>query len=126
MDLSSARALMTSSKYFKVQRIMLDQYKEEAKEFALNSRYFNQDVSNPRLPPVLRCRMPRGRGRCRGVVPQLALTQMCSNCQERNAGDLNIDGLRCLSTSDQGLYQLVVLGDAPLVVGRHRIRGRLA
>ena len=99
---------MTSSKHFEVQRILLDRYKEEAKEFALNSRYFNQDVSNPRLPPVLRCRMPRGRGRCRGAVPQLALTQMCSNCQERNTGDLNINDLRRLSTSEPDLYQLVV------------------
>ena len=109
---------MMTSKKNRAFEVMLKLFKDETTTFALNSRYFSHGVSNPPMPPVLRCRMPRGGGRCRGVVSQLALTQMCSNCQVRNPGDLNINDLRCLSTSDQGFYQLVF--------GRRHIRRRLA
>ena len=98
---------MITSKH-KAVKVMLALYKEEAKKFALNSPHFSQEVSNPPVLPVLRCCMPRGRGRCRGAVPELALMQMCAYCQERNIGDLNINNMRCLSTSGQGIYQLII------------------
>ena len=106
MDLSSARSLMIASKNNKAVQVMLALYKEEANQFALNSNYFSQDVSNPPVLPVLRCcmRPSRGRGRCRGVVSQLALMQMCTYHQVHCTGDLNINDMRILSTSDQGFY----------------------
>ena len=108
MDLYSARSLMISSNNNTVVDVMITLFREESKEFALRSRYFSHNVSNPPMPPVLRCRMHRGGGRCRGVVSQLALTQMCTFHQVRRTGDLNLDGLRCLSTAHPSLFRLVV------------------
>ena len=106
MDLSSARALLVASKNNRVQENMITLFKEETKTFGRSS-IFERDVPEVPVPPANRCRMKRGRGRCRGAVSELALTQMCAYHQTRQPGDLNVDGLRCFYASNPGLFQLI-------------------
>ena len=86
---------------------MLTMYKDEVKAFARNPSLFFREIREIPAPPVNRCRMRRGRGRCRGTASELALTQMCAYHQERRTGYLNVGGLRCMSTSNPGLFRLM-------------------
>ena len=74
-----------------------------------NSSWIFRDVPEVPVSPVNRCRMKRGRGRCRGTASELALTQMCAYHQTRQTGDLNVDGLRCFYASNTGLFQLIAV-----------------
>ena len=106
MDLFTACALKLVCKNNRVQEIMLTMYKDEVKAFARNSSLIFREIPVTPAPPVNRCRMRRGRGRCRGTAGELALTQMCAYHQERHTGDLHVDGLRCMSASNPGLFRL--------------------
>ena len=114
MDLSTARALQIVCKNNRVQEVMLTLFKEEVKTFILqpfgpgrDSSWLFRDVPRVPAPPVNRCRMRRGRGRCRGTASELALTQMCAYHQGRGNGDLRVNDLRCMASSDPVLYRLV-------------------
>ena len=107
MDLSSAHALLLACKSNAVQQVMLTCFKEEAKAFAQNSRHFSRDIPEPPVPPATRCRMRRGGGRCRGAASEVSIAQMCAYHQARHVGDLNVDGVRCLSVQNSRLFQRV-------------------
>ena len=106
MDVRTAKALLLMCKNHPVQSILLDAYKEEAREFAQSVVDFRPDVQLVRKP-ANRCREARGGGRCRGRVSELAVTQMCSYHQTRRASDTNIDSIRRLSTDSPGLFRQV-------------------
>ena len=114
MDRSTACALKMVCKSNEVQDVMRTLSKEEVKRFihghvgpGRNSSLIFRDAPEVPVPPVNRCRMKRGRGRCRGTPSELALTQMCADHQTRQTGDLNVDGLRCFYASSPGLFQLM-------------------
>ena len=86
--------------------VMLTLFKDETKTFGRNS-ILRRDILDVPAPPAIRCRMPRGRGRCRGTISELSLTQMCAYHQARQTGDVNLDNVRRLSTASPGLYTLV-------------------
>ena len=109
MDLSSARSLMMTSKHNKGVEVMLTLFREEAKTFGRSS-VFAIDGSAVPVSPETRCCMRRGGGRCRGAVPELAVTQMCAYHQVHKIGDRNLDGMRCFSTANPGLFNLVFHG----------------
>ena len=109
MDLSSARALMLACKSNAAQHIMLTCYKEEAKAFAQTNELFSRVVPEPPVPPVVRCRIKRGRGRCRGAVSELSITQMCAYHQDRRCGDNNVEAVRLLAVQSPRLFRLVFL-----------------
>ena len=98
---------MLACKSSAVQHIMLTCYKEEAKAFAQTNQLFSRVVPEPPVPPVVRCRIKRGRGRCRGAVSELSITQMCAYHQRQRAGDNNIGAARRLAVQAPGLYRLV-------------------
>ena len=106
MDLATACALTMCCRNNRVQEIMLTMYKDEVKAFARNNSLFFRDIIQ--VSPMNRCRERRGRGRCRGAPSELALTQMCAYHQERGIGDLRVNDLRCMASSDPALYRLVV------------------
>ena len=106
MDLKSARALLLTCKNNPVQGILLESFREEAREFARSVSVFRQDVQ-PIREPADRCREARGGGRCRGCVPELAVTQMCAYHQTQRTSDLNLDSIRRLSTDSPGLFRWV-------------------
>ena len=105
MDLAAACALTMCCRNNRVQEIMLTMYKDEVKTFARNNSLFFRDIIQ--VPPMNRCRERRGKGRCRGAPSELALTQMCAYHQTRRTGDLNVDSLRCLASSDPLFYRVV-------------------
>ena len=107
MDLPSARALLFACKSNDAQQVMLLLcYNEEAKAFVQNSA-FSRAVPEQPVPPVNRCIMRRGGGRCRGAASEVSITQMCAYHQVRHTGDLNLDGMRRLSVDHPGLYRQV-------------------
>ena len=107
MDLSTACALKMVCKSNRVQEIMLTMYKDEVRAFARKNLLFFNHISS--VPPMDRCRMRRGGGRCRGTPSELALTQMCAYHQERHTGDLSVNNVRCMSASNPGLFRRLVL-----------------
>ena len=120
MDLFSACALTMVCKNNRVQEIMLTMYKDELKAFARKNSLFFRDIIP--VPPMNRCRMRRGGGRCRGTPSELALTQMCAYHQERHTGDLNVNHVRCLASSNPGLFRRLVVSPAPALTNDHRRR----
>ena len=111
MDLPSARALMLVCKsndaiHSEAIQVMLLCYTEEANAFARNSAFFPDAHEQP-VPPVNRCVMRRGGGRCRGAASEVSITHMCAYHQVRHTGDLNLDEMRRFSVDHPGLYRLV-------------------
>ena len=100
---------MITSKNSEVVETMLTRFKEETKTFGRNSMLY-RDVPGVPVPPSNRCRMNRGRGRCRGTASELSLTQMCAYHQVRQTSDLNLDGLRILSTANPTLFRFIDRG----------------
>ena len=105
MDLSAACTLKMACQNNRIQEIMLTMYKDDVKEFARKTLVIFRDIIH--APPMNRCRERRGGGRCRGTPSELALTQMCAYHQERRTGDLIVNDVRCLASSDPVLYRLV-------------------
>ena len=86
---------MTSKNSSEVVQAMHMLFKEETTTFG---SMFHLNVPEIPVSPAHQCCMRRGAGRCRGVVSELAATQMCAFHQARNKGDLNLDAMRRLST----------------------------
>ena len=107
MDLRSARALLLACKDNPVQSILLESFREDVKEFARSVAGFSHEVQ-PSPAPADRCREARGRGRCRGRVSEIAVTQTCADHQVRRTADLNIDGARLMRADIPLLFHLVV------------------
>ena len=105
MDLATACALTMTCKNNRIQEIMLTMFKDEVRAFARKSLLFFNHITP--VPPIIRCRMQRGGGRCRGTPSELALTQMCAYHQERHTGDLNVNHVRCMASFDPVLYRVV-------------------
>ena len=120
MDLCSARALMMTSKNSsEVVQAMLALFKEETKTFG---SMFHLNVPDVPASPARRCCMRRGAGRCRGVVSELAATQVCAFHQARNKGDLNLDATRRLSTvAPEAFNQIFRSGIVPNLDGMRAV-----
>ena len=116
MDIYSARALrMTSKNSSEVVQAMHMRFKEETTTFG---SIFHLNVPEIPVSPARRCCMRRGAGRCRGVVSELAATQMCAFHQARNKGDLNLDAMRRLSTvAPEAFNQIFRSGIVPNLDG---------
>ena len=118
MDLASAQALLLACKDHPVQRILLRAYKEDAREFARSYTFLCSDVQL--RAPADQCRRDLGGGRCRGRVPEVAVTQACAFHQrtqrtwtrdavwESSAADLNLDGARRMSAENPSCFDMTV------------------
>ena len=95
MDHRATSALTITNKNNKVVETLLACFKEHTKTCVRDSKFVY--VPEVPMPPAQRCRMRRGGGRCRGVVSELATTQLCAYHQVRGTGDLKMNETRCMS-----------------------------
>ena len=109
MDLFTARALLLTTKNApptldRVVRVLLQTFLTETWQWAVLCRYCSRLLKAP-IYPARRCRMKRGRGRCRNIVSDIAIVQFCSYHQQHCIADKDIAFARYISHAAAPYYR---------------------